>query len=91
MRAIVLYTANYDIHLRISLIHAATALYYRSNLIQVTTTLMCLSIGTPKDNKFSICPKWKIHYFQVSQILARVQPQYNVLEYLSILFFYSIP
>ena len=27
------------------------------------TTLMCLSIGTPKDNKFSICSKWKIHYF----------------------------
>ena len=27
------------------------------------TTLMCLSIGTPKNNKFSICSKWKIHYF----------------------------
>ena len=26
-------------------------------------TLMCLSIGTPKTNKFSICSKWKIHYF----------------------------
>ena len=25
--------------------------------------LMCLSIGTPKNNKFSICSKWKIHYF----------------------------
>ena len=33
-------------------------------------TLMCLSIGTPKNNKFSICPKWKIHYFQVSQNLG---------------------
>ena len=44
-------------------------------------TLMCLSIGTPKDNKFSICPKWKIHYFQVSQNLDKVQPHYNVLEY----------
>ena len=43
--------------------------------------LMCLSIGTPKNNKFSICPKWKIHYFQVSQNLGRVQPHYNVLEY----------
>ena len=30
-------------------------------------TLMCLSIGTPKNNKFSICSKWKIHYFKVSQ------------------------
>ena len=26
-------------------------------------TLMCLSIGTPTNNKFSICSKWKIHYF----------------------------
>ena len=43
--------------------------------------LKCLSIGTPKYNKFSICPKWKIHYFQVSQNLGRVQPHYNVLEY----------
>ena len=44
-------------------------------------TLKCLSIGTPKNNKFSICPKWKIYYFQVSQNLGRVQPHYNVLEY----------
>ena len=44
-------------------------------------TLKCLSIGTPKNNKFSICPKWKIHYFQVSQNLGRVQPHYNVLDY----------
>ena len=44
-------------------------------------TLMCLSIGTPKNNKFSICPKWKIHYFQVSQNLGRVQPQCNLFEY----------
>ena len=29
----------------------------------VLGTLMCLSIGTPKNNKFSICSKWKIHYF----------------------------
>ena len=45
------------------------------------TTLMCLSIGTPKNNKFSICSKWKIHYFQVSQNLGIVQPHYDVLEY----------
>ena len=44
-------------------------------------TLMCLSIGTPKNNEFSICSKWKIHYFQVSQNLGRVKPHYNVLEY----------
>ena len=44
-------------------------------------TLMCLNIGTPKNNKFSICSKWKIHYFQVSQNLGTVQPHYNVLEY----------
>ena len=30
-------------------------------------TLMCLSIGTPKNNKFSICSKWKIDYFKLSQ------------------------
>ena len=23
-------------------------------------TLMCLSVGTPKNNKFSICSKWKM-------------------------------
>ena len=42
---------------------------------------MCISIGTPKNNKFSICSKWKIHYCQGSQNLGRVQPHYNVLEY----------
>ena len=26
-------------------------------------TVMCLSIGTPKNNKLSICSKWKINYF----------------------------
>ena len=26
-------------------------------------TVMCISIGTPKSNKFSICSKWKIYYF----------------------------
>ena len=31
--------------------------------VQDRGTLMCLSIGTPKNNKFSICSKWKIHYF----------------------------
>ena len=30
-------------------------------------TLMCLNIGTPKNNKFSICTKWKIYYFKMSQ------------------------
>ena len=45
------------------------------------STLMCLSIGTPKDNKFSVCPKRKIHFFPVSQNLGRVQSHYNVLEY----------
>ena len=48
--------------------------------IVVKPTLMCLSIGTPKNNKFSICPKWKIHYFQVFQNLGRVQP-HNLFEY----------
>ena len=26
-------------------------------------TVICLSIGTPKNNTFSICSKWKINYF----------------------------
>ena len=26
-------------------------------------TVMCLSIRTPKNNKFSICSEWKINYF----------------------------
>ena len=30
---------------------------------ETANTLMCLSIGTPKNNKFSICSKWKIYYF----------------------------
>ena len=47
----------------------------------VENTLKCLSIGTPKNNEFSICPKWKIHYFQMSQNLGRVQPHYNMFEY----------
>ena len=34
------------------------------------STLICLSIGTPKNNKFCICSKWKTHYFQVSQNLG---------------------
>ena len=53
----------------------------RSVLCKTGGTLMCLSIGTPESNNFSICPKWKIHYFQVSQNLGRSQPHYNLLEY----------
>ena len=44
-------------------------------------TLMCLSIGTPKNNKFSICSKWKIHYFQVSQNLDRVLGQLKIINF----------
>ena len=29
---------------------------------------MCLSIGTPKYNKFSICSKWKMYYFRCPKI-----------------------
>ena len=53
----------------------------RTYKIVVINTLKCLSIETPKNNKFSICPKWKIDYFQVSQNLGRVQPHYNMIEY----------
>ena len=30
-------------------------------------TRICLSIGTPKNHKFSICPKWKVNGFYVSK------------------------
>ena len=33
-------------------------------------TIMWLSIWTPKNNKFSICLKWKIHYFRCPNNLA---------------------
>ena len=41
---------------------------------------MCLSIGTPKSNKFSICSKWTIYYFSVSQNLGTIQANYNCLS-----------
>ena len=28
------------------------------------STVMCLNIGTPKNDRFSICSKWKINYFR---------------------------
>ena len=48
------------------------AVFFRNNHFTTlyrnkVSTLMCLSIGTPKNNKFSICSKWKIYYFKVSQ------------------------
>ena len=33
-------------------------------------TIMCFSIGTPINNTFSSCPKWKINHFQMSQNLG---------------------
>ena len=46
-------------------VHTVNPLYndthYNSKILY--TTVMCLSIGTPKNNKFSICSKWKIYYF----------------------------
>ena len=44
-------------------------------------TLMCLSIGTPKNNKFSICSNLENSLFKVFQNVGRLQPHYNVLEY----------
>ena len=45
------------------------------------STVIYLSTGTRKNNKISICSKWKINYFQVSQNLGTLQPNYNVLKY----------
>ena len=41
-------------------------------------TMLCLSFGTPKNNKFSICSKWKIDY--MSQNLGTLQSNSNVLN-----------
>ena len=35
--------------------------------------VLCLNFGTPEHNEFSIWDKWKIYYFQVSQILKRIR------------------
>ena len=35
-------------------------------------TVMCLVFGTPNSNKFSICSKCKINYFQVSKNLGKI-------------------
>ena len=41
--------------------------------------LLCLSIGTPKKNKFSICSKWKIYYILVSQNLGNYSLIYIIM------------
>ena len=37
---------------------------------KLKVTIMCLSIGTPKNNKFSICSKRKIIIFKCPKIRA---------------------
>ena len=44
-------------------------------------TVLCSSIGTPKNNKFSIYSNWKIYYFSVLQNLGTLQHNYNELNY----------
>ena len=39
-------------------------------ICEISNTVMCLSIGTPKKNKFSICSKWKIYNFRCPKIWA---------------------
>ena len=41
-------------------------------------TVMCVSIGTPKNNKFSICSKWKIYY--IYSLDAETRTQKNSLH-----------
>ena len=43
--------------------HPVMGGYFSDAVCFTSITLMCLSIGTPKNNKFSICSKWKIYYF----------------------------
>ena len=40
----------------------------------VSNTLMCLNIGAPKNNKFSICTKWKLYFFRCPKIWANYSP-----------------
>ena len=58
--------------------------------LSVLTTLKCLSIGTPKNNKISICSKSKIDYLWLSLNLGTLQPNYNaqILEHLKPLIFH---
>ena len=39
-------------------------------------TVKCLSIGTPKNNKISICSESEIDYFGVSKTLGTLQPNF---------------
>ena len=43
---------------------------YYAKVTVIQYTVMCLSIGTPKNNKFSICSKWKINVFKCPKICA---------------------
>ena len=45
------------------LVHDAADSWLAVSYSNPLRTIMCLSIGTPKNNKFSICSKWKINYF----------------------------
>ena len=49
--------------------------------IFILLTVVYLSIGTPKNNKFFIYPKWNINNFWVSHNLGTLLPNYNVLKY----------
>ena len=55
------------------------SLIYRLENCVFVVTLMCLSIGTPKHNKF--VPNGKFIIFRCPKNLGRLQPHYNVLEY----------
>ena len=46
-------------------------MYFAIKFHKKLLTIMRLNIGTPKNNKFSICSKWKIYYFLVSQNLGK--------------------
>ena len=67
---LIVYIYNWSVHDNLApqiVCHFALQLMEGCNLFKVgmviRLTLMCLSIGTPKNNKFSICSKWKIHNF----------------------------
>ena len=42
---------------------SGSALRFEGQVRDKGNTVMCLRIGTPQNNKFSIWNKWKIYYF----------------------------
>ena len=67
------FTRNHHLNLYSVLITGTPTIF-------IPLTVVYLSIGTPKNNKFFIYPKWNINNFWVSHNLGTLLPNYNVLK-----------